>query len=72
MKNDEDFRKKVTECKDAEARKSLAVKEGFNFSVNDLKECSGELSDEELSRLAGGLELWNLWSICRDDHHITT
>lgn len=54
MKNDEKFRKKVLECKDGEARKVFAEKEGFNFSAQELKSCTGELSDEELSMTGGG------------------
>jgi len=54
MKNDEDFRKKVTECKDNEARKAHVLKEGFDFSVEELKKCTGELSDEQLDAVAGG------------------
>jgi len=54
MQNDEDFRQKVTECEDSELRKELVQKEGFDFSVQELKECTKELSDEELDSVAGG------------------
>jgi predicted ribosomally synthesized peptide with nif11-like leader len=55
MKNDEDFRKKVVECKSSEARKAFALKEGFDFSVHDLKACTGELSEEELNNVSAGV-----------------
>jgi len=54
MKTDEDFRKKVFECKDNKTRKNFVLKEGFDFAVDDLKKLSGELSEEELERVAGG------------------
>lgn len=57
MKNDEDFRKKVTECKNNEERKFFVVSEGFDFSVEDIKQASGELSEEELDKLSGGLRI---------------
>jgi len=54
MKTNEDFRKKVTECKDNEARKAFVLKEGFDFTLEDLKACNGELSDEEAEGIVGG------------------
>jgi len=54
MKIDEDFRKKVTDCKDNEARKAFVKTEGFDFSAEELKKCTGELSDEQLDAVAGG------------------
>jgi predicted ribosomally synthesized peptide with nif11-like leader len=54
MKTDEDFRKKVTECKDNEARKAFAKKEGFDFSVEQLKAVTGELSEDALNSVVGG------------------
>jgi len=55
MKNDENFKKKVTELKDSETRKVFVVSEGFDFSVEDIKQASCELSEEELEKLSGGL-----------------
>lgn len=54
MKTDQDFAKKVMECKDAEARKALVKAEGFDFSAEELKEVGAELSDSELDAVAGG------------------
>jgi predicted ribosomally synthesized peptide with nif11-like leader len=52
MKNDEEFRKKVNECKDAEARKALVVNEGFDFTVEEIKFFGVELSELDLSMVA--------------------
>ncbi|MEQ8191285.1 MAG: Nif11-like leader peptide family natural product precursor [Candidatus Eremiobacterota bacterium] len=54
MKTDEDFRNKVTECKDNEARKAFVEKEGFNFSHDELKKNTSELSEHELESVSGG------------------
>jgi predicted ribosomally synthesized peptide with nif11-like leader len=55
MNTDEDFRKKVTECKDNEARKAFVLKEGYDFTADDLK--LEELSDSELGELAAGIKV---------------
>lgn len=54
MKTDEDFRSKVKECKDAEARKAFVLKEGFDFTEKDMELAKAELSDEDLIAIAGG------------------
>lgn len=54
MKTDEDFRKRVTECKDAETRQACVFKEGFDFTKEELKSVKAELGDDELQRVAGG------------------
>lgn len=53
VKNDEEFAKKVIECKDAEGRMTLAKDAGFNFTAEEIKELGGELSDSELDVVAG-------------------
>jgi len=53
MKNDEDFRKKVNECKDNEARKAFVLKDGFEFTAEELKQVGDELSDGELNLVVG-------------------
>jgi predicted ribosomally synthesized peptide with nif11-like leader len=53
MKTDEDFRKKVSEYKDAETRKDFVAKEGFDFTSDELKGAGMELSNEELSSISG-------------------
>ncbi len=54
MKTDEDFAKKVTECKDAETRMAFVKKSGFNFTAEEIKGARRELSDNELDMVAGG------------------
>ena len=53
MKTDEEFAKKVKECKDGAARMAFAKGSGFEFTVEEIK-LEGELSDEDLDAVAGG------------------
>ncbi|MBW4054614.1 MAG: Nif11-like leader peptide family natural product precursor [Proteobacteria bacterium] len=57
MKTDEEFAKRVIECTDTEARNALVNAEGFDFTPDQVKEASGELSEEELEAVAGGFLL---------------
>jgi predicted ribosomally synthesized peptide with nif11-like leader len=57
IKNDEDFAKKVTACKDAEARKAFVSNEGFAFNEEEIEACKAELSDSELTRVVGGVSV---------------
>lgn len=50
MKTDEDFAKKVGECKDAEARMSFVREAGYTFSPDEV----GSLSDDDLQAIIGG------------------
>jgi len=54
METDENFRKKVIECKDSVTRKEFVIKEGFDFTEDDLNMVKRELSDEELKYISGG------------------
>lgn len=56
VKNDEDFKKKLGELKDAEERLEFARAEGFDFTKEELAEAKEEegLTDEELDNVAGG------------------
>lgn len=54
MKTDAEFAKKVMECKGKEAREAFVKKAGFEFSAEDLKASTAELTDEELEYVAGG------------------
>lgn len=55
IKTDEDFRKKVSDCKDSDARKACVQEEGFEFTAEELKEVGPrELSDDELDVVSGG------------------
>ncbi len=55
MKTDEDFRKKVNECKDNEDRMSFVKQAGYNFTVEDIELVKAELTEDELGGVAGGL-----------------
>jgi len=62
MKTDEDFRKKVTECKDSEARKDLVIREGLDFTAEELKIAGDELTEDDLEGIAGsGCSLSYSW-----------
>ena len=62
MKTDEVFAKKVNECKDSESRNSFANAEGFDFTVEEIKEAGSELSVEEMEQVAGGGTARCCWS----------
>lgn len=53
LKTDEDFAKLVGELKSSEERMAFAKSSGFDFSAEDVKEISSELSDDELDGVAG-------------------
>ncbi|MFC1679842.1 Nif11-like leader peptide family natural product precursor [Elusimicrobiota bacterium] len=54
IKTDEEFAKKVAACKDAETRMALATAEGFEFTAEQIKDASSELSEEDLRGVDGG------------------
>ena len=54
MKTDEDFAKKVGECKDAAARMAFVSANGYDFIPAEITEAQGELTDEELAGISGG------------------
>ena len=54
MKTDEGFSKQVLDCKDAEERNTVVKAAGFDFTVEEIKEISSNLSDEDLNLVAGG------------------
>jgi len=54
IKTDEEFAKKVKNCKDAEARMVFVKESGFDFTIEEIKAFQGELSDDELDAVAGG------------------
>ncbi len=51
---DEEFAKKVIACKDAQERKTLIQKAGFDFTASELMEAGTVLSDDDLDDVAGG------------------
>jgi predicted ribosomally synthesized peptide with nif11-like leader len=54
MKSDEEFAKRVMAIEDVAARLACIQSDGFDFSDAEIKEVSGNLSDEELDGAAGG------------------
>ena len=54
MKTDEDFRKKVSECKDNEVRKAFVEKEGYNFTEEDINALRVSLTDDDLQSISAG------------------
>jgi predicted ribosomally synthesized peptide with nif11-like leader len=67
MKTDEDFRKKVTMCRDAEARKALVLKEGFAFTVEELN-AGVEISDDAAEGIVGGICITEFYCPCPNDN----
>ncbi len=69
MKNDEDFCKKVIECKDNEARKAFVEKEGLDFTPDDIEELR-LLGDGEIEGIAGsGTCFWETGPGCTRGWH---
>lgn len=54
LDTDEEFAKKVAICKSKEERITLAKNEGYDFSVEEVKEALSQLSDDDLENVAGG------------------
>jgi len=54
MKTDEEFRKKVTECKDNKTRKAFVLKEGYDFTEEDINTLKAKLTDDELQSISAG------------------
>lgn len=54
MKTDSEFAKKVLACKGGTERIEFVKKAGFDFTKEEIKEVTSELSDDELNAVAGG------------------
>ncbi|MBW4055855.1 MAG: Nif11-like leader peptide family natural product precursor [Proteobacteria bacterium] len=54
MKTDEEFAKNVTEYKDFEASMSYVKEAGFEFTLEEVKALTSELTDEMLDQVSGG------------------
>ncbi len=54
IETDEEFAKKVIACKDAQERKTLIHKAGFDFTASELMEAGMVLSDDDLDDIAAG------------------
>mgnify|MGYP003594433388 CR=1 FL=1 len=55
IKTDEDFAKKVGECKTKEERIEFVRSIGYDFTYAEFHEVTGELTDDELDSIAGGV-----------------
>ena len=54
VRNDEDFRKSVGEIATAEERMEFVKGAGFDFTKEEIKSVQGELSGDDLGKVAGG------------------
>jgi predicted ribosomally synthesized peptide with nif11-like leader len=55
LRTDEEFVARIKACPDADARLALARTEGFDFTPAEITAQAGELSDDELDGVAGGV-----------------
>ncbi len=55
MQTDEDFARKVNECKDNKDRMSFVKQAGYDFTEGDIELVKSELTKDELNSVAGGL-----------------
>ena len=68
MKSDEAFRNRITAIEDVAERFKLIEDAGFDCSEAEIKEVSGELSDDELDGWAGGFNV-SCSIKCDDNRH---
>ncbi len=54
MNTDQDFKKKVAECKDEKSRMDFVTSHGFDFSKEEIEVIKSELGEEDLGNLSGG------------------
>lgn len=54
MKTDSEFVKAYLTCKEPKEIEDFLKKEGFDCSLDEIKELSAELTDDELQSIAGG------------------
>ncbi len=59
MKTDEEFARKVSNQKDNEERMKFVTAEGFNFTGEEIKMATEDLTDEDLAQVTGGNETWD-------------
>ena len=55
ISTDENFYRQVIECKDSEKRMVFVKAAGFDFTVDEFRETSAAMSDDELNSVTGGL-----------------
>ena len=58
VKTDEEFAKKVMECKAVESRMACIRAAGYDFTHDEFKTMSSELTDNELNAVVGGGEIY--------------
>ena len=63
MKSDEAFAKRVMAIEDVAGRLACIQSEGFDCSEAEIKEVSGELSDQDLDAAAGGKSKSLFWGM---------
>jgi len=63
MKTDEAFHNRVIAIEDAKARVAFINNEGFTCTLFEIKDVSGELSDEDLDYAAGGRQSKIVWEL---------
>ena len=61
LRNDEDFRKSVGEIATAEERMEYIKGAGFDFTKEEINSVKDELSEEEISAVAGGKPIVPGW-----------
>lgn len=66
LKNDEAFRNKALSCTNAEERKAFVKAEGFDFTVDEIKQLVSKIDDSELEGLAAGGGLNDAWNSIND------
>jgi len=54
MKTDEEFAKRIMECKDEVAWMAVVKEEGYDFPTAELGSVQGVVTDQELDAVAGG------------------
>lgn len=60
IKNDKEFAKKINEFKNPTEMQNFVTKAGFDFTKEELNSLSKELSDDDLSNVAGGVRVCNV------------
>lgn len=54
MKTDREFATQLSELKNSAESRKFIQSAGYNFTDEELKACSAELTDDELDSVAGG------------------
>jgi predicted ribosomally synthesized peptide with nif11-like leader len=54
MKTDKEFRDKINSLEDVQERMKLVQESGFDCTLQEIRDIKAEISDSELSAVAGG------------------